>query len=394
MTPLRIAMVTRRFWPLVGGAEMVMANLSQQFLAQGARPVILTAMWDPDWPTDLVHRDVPVVRLPQPRTRGWGTWRYMHQLGRWLMGNREQYDLVFVSMLKHSAYTAIKVGRKLGVPVLLRAEGAGQTGDCQWQETARFGRRIRTRCQQASAVVAPSQQVADELLAAGYPADRLHSLPNGVALGNARTDATRAEARKILAEVNAALQVEPGGKLVVFTGRLDRNKGLLDLVDAWADVDQADPSSRLWLIGDGPDRELIFERIQQRDLQGKVLLPGSFDHVDVILQAADLFVLPSYAEGLSLSLLEAMAQHVPVVASDIAGNRQLIDDQVHGRLVPVRDAPALAQAIRGALAEQGSSGEMAETAFQRVKQSHGLEDMALGHLELFRQVLSDFNPGA
>ena len=62
MTPLRIAMVTRRFWPLVGGAEMVMANLSQQFLEQGARPVILTAMWDPAWPTGLVHREVPVVR--------------------------------------------------------------------------------------------------------------------------------------------------------------------------------------------------------------------------------------------------------------------------------------------------------------------------------------------
>ncbi len=394
MTPLRIAMVTRRFWPLVGGAEMVMANLSQQFLEQGARPVILTAMWDPNWPTDLVHREVPVVRLPQPRTRGWGTWRYMRQLGRWLLGNRDQYDVIFVSMLKHSAYTAINVGQKLGVPVLLRAEGAGQTGDCQWQETARFGSRIRDRCQQASGVVAASQQIADELLAAGYHADRVHSLSNGVMLGNTRTETTRGEARTTLAEVNASLQLEPDAKLVVFTGRLDRNKGLLDLVDAWAEVEKKEPNSRLWLIGNGPDRDLIFERVHQRGLRDSILLPGSFDHVDVILRAADLFVLPSYAEGLSLSLLEAMAQHLPIVASDIAGNRQLVDDQVHGRLALAQDVPALASAILAGLAEQGVSTEMAEAAFQRVSQSYSLEKMASGHMDLFRQALSDFNPHA
>ncbi|MFP6751462.1 MAG: glycosyltransferase family 4 protein [Pirellulaceae bacterium] len=394
MTPLRIAMVTRRFWPLVGGAEMVMANLSQQFLEQGARPVILTAMWDSNWPTDLVHREVPVVRLPQPRTRGWGTWRYMRQLGRWLLGNRDQYDVVFVSMLKHSAYTAINVGQKVGVPVLLRAEGAGQTGDCQWQETARFGGRIRARCQQASGVVAASQQIADELVAAGYHADRVHSLSNGVMLGNARTETIREEARKTLAEVNASLQLEADAKLVVFTGRLDRNKGLLDLVDAWAEVEKGEPNSRLWLIGNGPDRDLIFERVHQRGLRDSILLPGSFDHVDVILQAADLFVLPSYAEGLSLSLLEAMAQHLPVVASDIAGNRQLVDDQVHGRLALAHDVPALARAILTGLAEQGASTEMAEAAFQRVSQSYSLEKMASGHMDLFRQALSDFNPHA
>lgn len=394
MTPLRIAMVTRRFWPLVGGAEMVMANLSEQFLKQGAEPVILTAMWEPDWPTDLVHREVPVVRLPQPRTRGWGTWRYMRELGRWLLANRGSYDVIFVSMLKHSAYTAINVGQKLGVPVLLRAEGAGPTGDCQWQQEARFGSRIRTRCQQAAGVVAPGQQVAEELLAVGYSADRVYHLPNGVSLGTERSRATRDAAREVLVEVNPGLQVNDGGKLVVYTGRLDRNKGLLDLVDAWAEYTSKHPASRLWLIGDGPDRDVIFDRIEQRNLRGRIVLPGSFDDVDVILQAADLFVLPSYAEGLSLSVLEAMAQHLPVVASDIPGNRQLIDNHLHGRLVPTAEPSALAMTIEMALAEEGASAEMAVAAYQRVRQSYSLETMANDHLELFSQALSESSPGA
>ena len=373
---------------------MVMANLAQQFLKQDARPVILTASWDPDWPSDIVHREVSVVRLPQPRTRAWGTWQYMRRLSRWLLQNRDRYDLIFVSMLKHSAYVAITVGQKLGVPVILRAEGAGATGDCQWQQDARFGRKIQTRGQLAAGGVAPSQQVVEELLAAGYPENRVHHLPNGVALGSVRTEQIRVESRRVLAEVDPGLQLEEGAKLAVFTGRLDRNKGLLDLVDAWDAVVKAHPDYRLWLIGDGPDRDAILGRIEQRGLRGQVLVPGSFDHVDVILQAADLFVLPSYAEGLSLSLLEAMAQHVPVVVSDIAGNRQLVDNLVHGRLVPTRDAHALANAMEAGLQQEGPSAEMAEAAFLRVEQSYSLEKMAQGHLDLFNQAVSDSTPSS
>ena len=111
---------------------MVMANLAQQFLKQDTRPVILTASWDPDWPSDIVHREVSVVRLPQPRTRAWGTWQYMRRLSRWLLQNRDRYDLIFVSMLKHSAYVAITVGQKLGVHL-----GSADCLDVEGQRIAR-----------------------------------------------------------------------------------------------------------------------------------------------------------------------------------------------------------------------------------------------------------------
>ena len=84
MSEMRIAMITRRFWPLVGGAEMVMANLASEFQRQGAKPVLLTAQWDPTWPKQFTHRDVEVQRLPNPERRGWGTFVYMDALSRWL----------------------------------------------------------------------------------------------------------------------------------------------------------------------------------------------------------------------------------------------------------------------------------------------------------------------
>ena len=81
---LRLALVTRRFWPLVGGAEMAMANLAAEFRRQGHAVRIVTGRWEKHWPLEMVHREVPVTRLPHPRTRAWGTLRYMYALSSWL----------------------------------------------------------------------------------------------------------------------------------------------------------------------------------------------------------------------------------------------------------------------------------------------------------------------
>ena len=106
---MRLALVTRRYWPLVGGAEVAMANLAHAFQRQGHETRIITAQWDRSWPTEIHHRGIPVIRLPQPRTRGWGTWRYVQALKRYLVTHRHELDAVLISMLKHDAFAAVAV---------------------------------------------------------------------------------------------------------------------------------------------------------------------------------------------------------------------------------------------------------------------------------------------
>ncbi|MFO0901400.1 MAG: glycosyltransferase family 4 protein [Pirellulales bacterium] len=387
MSALRVALVTRRFWPLVGGAEMVMSNLASELRAQGAAVTIVTAQWEPSWPTEVVHREAPVVRLPNPPQRAWGTLRYMMALQRWLRRHQQRLDVVYVSMLKHDAYAAIGALSDTSVPVVLRAEGGGQTGDCHWQATARFGLRIRRRCQQAEAVIAPSPAILDELLEAGFPAARTLQIPNGVAVEAPRTLAHRAAARFALAESNPDLASSDQSPIVVYTGRLHEAKGLRDLVEAWTTVLRRWPYARLWLVGEGPDREELYEKILDLGLRGFVMMPGSFDDVQDILNAADVFVLPSYQEGMSVSLLEAMAAGVPVVATDIPGNRLIVDHQRHGLLTPTRDPARLAQAICDVLGQPEASQRRAAAAFQRVRDEFSLAHMARTHLELFAELV-------
>ena len=123
----------------------MMARLAAALQHAGEEVTVLTAAWQTDWPAQFEHHGVRTIRLPNPPARFWGTLRYMRAVAAWLGANRERFDLVYVSMLKHDAYAAIGALQQAAVPVVVRAEGAGKTGDCHWHQTARFGRRIQRR---------------------------------------------------------------------------------------------------------------------------------------------------------------------------------------------------------------------------------------------------------
>ena len=386
MSGLRLALISRRYWPLLGGAEVNMSRLAFALRQTGATPHILTAQWESSWPTHFSYQDVPITRLPMPMQRWWGTIRYMVGITRWLKEHRRSVDAVYVSMLKHDAYAALGMQPAAPWPVVLRAEGAGESGDCHWQQVARFGQRIRRRCQQADAIIAPSRRIYDELLAADYPAERLHHIPNGVTLYEPRTAERRLAARVILSDSHPDMVTSEFTPIVVYTGRLHRAKGLFDLLHAWPIVLQQFPAAQLWLIGEGPDREDLFETILDLDLRRSVIMPGAFDDVQDVLQAADVFVLPSTEEGLSLALLEAMSASVPIVASDIPGNRELIVSGNHGTLVPVGNEPAWAAAICQTLAQPHLVQPLVAAAYQRVAEQFTLSHVVQKHLELFQEL--------
>lgn len=382
----RLVLVTRRFWPLVGGAERVMAGLASELAARGFSVTLLTARWQRGWPAEFTFGSVPVVRLPNPPVRFWGTVRYVQALARWLRRNRPRYDLVYVSMLKHDAYAAVTaVGDR--VPVVLRAEGAGRSGDCVWQLDALCGRRIKHRAMRAAAFVGPSRAIERELQAAGYARPRIHYLPNGVAIPPPRDRAARRDARAALASVQPMLNIPEAAPLAVYTGRLHPAKGLGELVEAWDAVRADWPAARLCVAGEGPLRDTLQDQINARNLGGHILLAGTFDSVDELLAAADLFVLPSHEEGMSLALLEAMAAGLPIVATDIPGNRELAADGQHALLVPPGDAEALADAMARLLGNGSLAAQLAAAARGRVAEEFSLATCVDRHVALFEDLV-------
>ena len=386
MTGLRVVLISRRFWPLVGGAEKAIADLATGLRRRGAEPTILTAKWEPDWPARVHYFDTPVIRLSNPRGLGWGTFRYMVALSRWLRRNRDQIDVVCVSKLRFDAYAAIGALRGTNIPVVLRAEGAGLAGDCRWQRRSRFGNRFRRRCQRAEAIVAPDETVQRELHQAGYAMERIVHIPDGVTPGTHIDGGNRLDARLALASVNNDMNVAVDAMVAVCISRLSKSKGLTRLVKAWRPVLLRWPTARLWLIGDGPERDKLYRQIVNLNLQRSVVMPGTFEEVDGVLKAANVFVHPGDEPGIPRALLEAIAAGIPVVAAEIPDLRQHEGIAgIHTELVPPDDPTALTGGIIRVM-EQPPPKQTLQAARSRILQQHSPNRMIGEYLRLFERV--------
>lgn len=137
--------------------------------------------------------------------------------------------------------------------------------------------------------------------------------------------------------------------LIGTVGRLNPVKDQMSLVEAFVRLLQRYPEMRetvrLVVVGDGPVRDRIQGRVTAAGLEDLAWIPGSRDDVSQILRSLDVFVLPSLAEGVSNTILEAMASGVPVVATAVGGNVELVEDGLTGSLVAPADSAALSDAI-------------------------------------------------
>ena len=169
------------------------------------------------------------------------------------------------------------------------------------------------------------------------PASKVVTIHNGVDVTRF-TGADRDAAR-------ADLGLDASDVVVGTVGRLDPVKGHAYLVQAFADVARRHPESRLVVTGDGPLRGELDHLVDTLGLRDRTRLLGERRDVPAILAALDVFVLPSVAEGISNTLLEAMATGLPVVVTRVGGNPELIQAETIGLLVPARQPASLAAAI-------------------------------------------------
>ncbi|WP_265501149.1 glycosyltransferase family 4 protein [Paracoccus beibuensis] len=177
------------------------------------------------------------------------------------------------------------------------------------------------------------------------------------------------------------------GQGLLFVGRLAAAKGVPLLIDAMAAIRNRCPGAHLTLIGDGPDRTRLEEQVRARNLQDAVSFLGyrSQDEVTEALSLAALFVLPSFAEGVPVVLMEAMASGRAVVATRITGIPELVEDGVSGRIVPPGDGAALADAVCAILADPDQAARMGAAGRRKVRAEFDIATEAARLAALFRE---------
>ena len=139
--------------------------------------------------------------------------------------------------------------------------------------------------------------------------------------------------------------MEPTSPIVGVVGRLELEKGHPTLLEAWPLVLEACPSAYLLIVGEGSRLDALHDIARAQGIERHVVFTGRRDDIPAVTAAFDVAVLPSYREAQGLTILEAMALSRPVVASNVGGIPEMIEDGVTGLLVPPQDPPALAAAI-------------------------------------------------
>jgi len=203
---------------------------------------------------------------------------------------------------------------------------------------------------------------------------------NGVASGAT----PKAEARSV---IRRELSIDDTVVLVGVVARLDPIKGHRFFIDAAAEVLRGHPDTHFVLIGDGPLRSEIRERLEKARLTDRVHLLGDRSDVARLISGLDLLVLSSLHEGLPNAVMEAMAAGIPVVATAVGGTKELITDGETGFLAPPADSEALAWKINLALMKSDTRSQITAAARKRIESEYGMERMINSVERLYDELL-------
>ncbi len=196
------------------------------------------------------------------------------------------------------------------------------------------------------------------------------------------------------APLRAEIGLPTDALLIGATGRLATQKGFEYLIRAVPLLVAAEPRAHVILVGDGELETDLRALIAELDLQDRCHLLGFRQDVPALLASFDLYAQPSLWEGLSISLLEAMAAGKPIIATDIIGNREVVRDGITGRLVPPADPPALARALLQLIGDPALAGRLGQQAQQHAIIHFSAERMIQETLELYRVWLAKTPAGA
>ncbi len=372
-----IAHVVYRFD--VGGLENGLANLINHMPTGAYRHAVIALTEVTGFRRRITRRDVEFISLDKAPGHGVALYPKLHRLFRAL-----RPDIVHTRNL--AALEVTVPACTAGVSVRIHGEHGRDVGDYdgssrKYQWVRRIYRPFVTH------YVALSRDLEDYLhTRVGVPRARITQIYNGVDLD--RFPATPGERMPASGDPFTGTDVWRVGTI----GRLQQVKDPLNLARAFIRALDLAPSARdrlrLILVGDGPLRAEVQALLTEAGVAQFAWMPGERDDIPAILGSLDCFVLPSRAEGISNTILEAMASGVPVVATDVGGNAELVSDGVTGTLVPSAEPDALAKQMVRFGNDPERARRVGRAGRARAVEKFSLDTMVQRYQALYDKLLS------
>lgn len=353
----------------VGGLETLLVDCINRMPPERYRHAVVCLTRYTDFAKRITQPGVELYALGKPPGLGLGThlafWKLMRRLRPAIL---HTYNL---SALEYNLSGALA-----GIPVRIHAEHGRDASDPHGLNPKH--NFLRRRLAPFIDCFIPVSEDLRRWLGekVGIPAEQTLFIRNGV-------DTERFAAA-------AASQASPWGPDDIVIGtvaRIQDVKNHCGLIEAFARLRELEPSLRerlrLSIVGDGPLMGAVREQVASLGLQDVVWLPGARADVAALLHGFSLFVLPSLAEGTPVSMLEAMACGLPVVASKVGGIPEVVTDGVEGSLVPVQDTEALARTLASYVRDPALRRQRGEAARARVEAAFSMRAMLAEYGKLY-----------
>jgi len=289
---------------------------------------------------------------------------------------RERADLLVCHGYKADVIGWV-AARRVGIPVIAVSRGwTAHTLKVRAYEA--LDRRMLRRM---DAVVCVSAGQAAKVARTRIARDRLHVIHNSVDPARFRNGG--AAGRAML----EGLFSSPRSAIIAGVGRQSPEKGFDQLVDAARLLVRDDDRVGIVLVGDGPDRPMLEALVRASRLESSVVFAGFRTDVDRLIPGADILAQSSHTEGLPNVVLEASAAGVPVVATDVGGTNEIIEDGVNGFLVPAADPPALARRLLDLVRSPDLRQQMGDRGRDLVRARFSFARQAAAYEELFTAIV-------
>lgn len=356
----------------IGGTERQVLNLAQgldaaQFDLHIACLKRCGALLD-----EIESTQFPIVEYKTNSLYNYGAFRNQIEFARYV--KRKSVQIVHTYGFYCNVF-AIPPARLAGVPVVVAS--IRDTGE-HWTPMQRRVQKLFSRL--ADCIVVNADAVRKRLIDEGYNPKKIAVIHNGIQI-------SRYAKKKNDGRLHHEFGFPPEAPVVTVLARLNRLKGIDYFLDAAAHVARRLSNVRFLIVGDGASRPELECYTRQLGLNGRVGFTGFRLDVPQVLSETAVSVLPTLSEGLSNTLLESMAGGVPVVATDVGGNPEVVKHGETGFLVPPRDSAALARAIEALLRNPDLAEQFGRAGARRVQQHFSVENMVGATARLYEDLL-------
>lgn len=377
-----VMMLVNYFPPVPsGGAERQAERLAEYLAAQGVRVGVLTRQVGA-LPKQEERSGFCIYRLPTVGPGKVKTFVFTVILLFTLLRLRHEYDILHAHQAFSPAFAGAIAGYLLGKRVVVKFGNSNAFGDVQRSERTLRGRlRLAILRRWTDVIITLDAQMEMETIAAGFDPDRVLRMNNGINGQDFLPCDDKPAARQ-------ALTLD-GKTIALYTGRLSPQKALPVLLHAMQQAIGNCPDLHLILVGSGEEKTPLLELTKNLNIGGHISFVDSVSDVRPYLNAADIFVLPSLAEGISNSLLEAMSCGIACITTAVGGSLDVLANGEYGLLIPPNDVDSLATALNNLGNDPEERSRLGAKARQHILSRYDFQVVGSQYYALYQQLLED-----